>query len=249
MATCSGQTADAAQRTALNIYVSFGSLGAAYTYDQEEQTGSIGITATDSGGTTLSTGTVYVTGYSAYQVKLSSTLFGSAAYFSLPNGFRSLGATYSYDSQEETGTLTVSAKNSSSSNISSKQIYITQSATNQVKISSTILSSDVYFNLTGGGSGTPTNLGIYDTNSNLVTSKTISSAIDLWAGYKINNEWVWGSQVTLTPQSYPSRTLRCTSIEPTYPGSTSNYYYFRLEGNYSGTFSTNTNYTFYRTSW
>lgn len=47
--------------------------------------------------------------------------------------------------------------------------------------------------------------------------------------------------------SYSSKTLRCTEVTPTYPGSSSNYYYFRLEGRYS--FSANTNYTMYRTSW
>ena len=53
--------------------------------------------------------------------------------------------------------------------------------------------------------------------------------------------------VTISIPSYSSRTLRCTEIEPTYPGSSSKYYYFRLEGNYS--FNTGTNYTMYRTSW
>ncbi len=39
-------------------------------------------------------------------------------------------------------------------------------------------------------------------------------------------------------------TLRCTSVEQTYPGSVNNYYYFRLEGQHS--FNANTNYYFYR---
>lgn len=47
--------------------------------------------------------------------------------------------------------------------------------------------------------------------------------------------------------TYYSRSLRCTSVEPTYPGSPTSYYYFRLEGNYS--FNAGSNYTFYRTGW
>ena len=47
--------------------------------------------------------------------------------------------------------------------------------------------------------------------------------------------------------TYYSRNLRCTSVEPTYPGSSTSYYYFRLEGNYS--FNAGSNYTFYRTGW
>jgi len=47
--------------------------------------------------------------------------------------------------------------------------------------------------------------------------------------------------------SYTGRTLRCTSAEPTYPGSTTKIYTFTLEGNYS--FSSGSNYTMYRTSW
>jgi len=39
-------------------------------------------------------------------------------------------------------------------------------------------------------------------------------------------------------------TLRCTGVEPTYPGSSTKFYYFRLEGSYS--FSADTNYYFYR---
>ena len=51
-----------------------------------------------------------------------------------------------------------------------------------------------------------------------------------------------GSQAT-----YYGRTMVCTDIQATYPGSSSRYYYFRLEGNYA--FTKNTNYTMYRTSW
>lgn len=47
--------------------------------------------------------------------------------------------------------------------------------------------------------------------------------------------------------TYYSRTMRCTSVQPTYPGSSTNYYYFRLEGNYR--FSADTNYNMYRESW
>lgn len=45
-------------------------------------------------------------------------------------------------------------------------------------------------------------LNIYDDSSNIVTSKSISSAIHLWAGYYDNTagEWVWGTnEVVLTP--------------------------------------------------
>ena len=47
--------------------------------------------------------------------------------------------------------------------------------------------------------------------------------------------------------SYASRNMRCTSVEQTHPGSSSSYYYFRLEGDYP--FAAGTNYTFYRPSW
>ena len=53
--------------------------------------------------------------------------------------------------------------------------------------------------------------------------------------------------VPQTACNHTSKTLRCTSVEATHPGSTSNYYYFRLEGNYG--FSAGTNYSFYRSSW
>lgn len=54
---------------------------------------------------------------------------------------------------------------------------------------------------------------------------------------------------TYTPSSgtYYSKNMDCTDKEQTYPGSTTYYYYFRLEGNYS--FTVGTRYTFYRTSW
>ena len=58
---------------------------------------------------------------------------------------------------------------------------------------------------------------------------------------------IFGVTGTYEGTSYTGKTLRCTSKEQTYPGSTTYYYYFRLEGNYG--FSTNTNYTFYRESW
>ena len=47
--------------------------------------------------------------------------------------------------------------------------------------------------------------------------------------------------------AYSGRTFRCTGKEETYPGSTTYFYTFRLEGNYG--FSVNDNYTFYRTNW
>lgn len=48
--------------------------------------------------------------------------------------------------------------------------------------------------------GAPTDLGIYDTNGQIVTSQTISEAIDLWAGYKNGSGTMeWGSKVTITP--------------------------------------------------
>ena len=75
------------------------------------------------------------------------------------------------------------------------------------------------------------------------------------AQYEDDNGSYWdiGGEGTKTitvnvPQtSYYSRTMRCTGKEPTYPGSTTNIYTFTLEGSYS--FSTGSNYTFYRTSW
>ena len=57
----------------------------------------------------------------------------------------------------------------------------------------------------------------------------------------------WFEYTPGSGDTYYSKTLTCTGKENTYPGSTTYYYYFRLEGNYS--FSVNTNYTFYRTSW
>lgn len=47
--------------------------------------------------------------------------------------------------------------------------------------------------------------------------------------------------------SYTSRNLYCSSVSQTRPGATTNYYYFRLEGNYD--FSAGTSYKFYRSSW
>lgn len=75
------------------------------------------------------------------------------------------------------------------------------------------------------------------------------------AQYEDNNGSYWdiGGEGTKTitvnvPQtSYYSRTMRCTGKESTYPGSTTYRYTFTLEGSYS--FSTGSNYTFYRTSW
>lgn len=75
------------------------------------------------------------------------------------------------------------------------------------------------------------------------------------AQYEDDNGSYWdiGGEGTKTitvnvPQtSYYSRTMRCTGKEPTYPGSTTNIYTFTIEGSYS--FSTGSNYTFYRTSW
>jgi hypothetical protein len=42
-------------------------------------------------------------------------------------------------------------------------------------------------------------LGIYDTDSQIVTSKSITSAIDLWAGYNVGGSEQYGSKVTITP--------------------------------------------------
>ena len=42
-----------------------------------------------------------------------------------------------------------------------------------------------------------TSIGIYDTDSNIVTSQSITGSIDLWGGVKLNNEWIWGSKVTI----------------------------------------------------
>ena len=53
--------------------------------------------------------------------------------------------------------------------------------------------------------------------------------------------------VDVSSTSYYGRTFQCTGREQTYPGSSTYYYTFRLEGNYS--FQPGTNYTMYRTSW
>ena len=67
------------------------------------------------------------------------------------------------------------------------------------------------------------------------------------------NVWVdtsacWWDGYNSAPQTtYYSRNLYCSSVEHTYPGSSTYYYYFRLEGNYS--FSSGSTYTMYRQSW
>ena len=96
----------------------------------------------------------------------------------------------------------------------------------------------------------PSDLGIYDAYSVIIPSQTISpgNSINLWAGCNIGQTGeAWGSKVTITAGTYPSRTLRCTKKEQTYPGSTTYTYTFTLEGSYS--FSAGSSYTFYRTGW
>ena len=54
--------------------------------------------------------------------------------------------------------------------------------------------------------------------------------------------------VDVPASTYASRRMVCTSIEPTYPGSSTNFYTFRLEGNYA-MFSVGGGYDMYRSSW
>lgn len=54
--------------------------------------------------------------------------------------------------------------------------------------------------------------------------------------------------VDVPASTYASRRMVCTSIEPTYPGSSSRFYTFRLEGNYA-MFSVGGGYDMYRPSW
>lgn len=54
--------------------------------------------------------------------------------------------------------------------------------------------------------------------------------------------------VDVPASTYASRRMVCTSIEPTYPGSSTSFYTFRLEGNYA-MFSVGGGYDMYRPSW
>lgn len=58
----------------------------------------------------------------------------------------------------------------------------------------------------GQGSVSPTNLGIYDSNSNLVSGKTLSyeETFPVWAGYLTGGNWKWGSRVDI--KAPPDRT-------------------------------------------
>lgn len=49
----------------------------------------------------------------------------------------------------------------------------------------------------------PTNLAIYDGNSDVVSSATVNpgSSLYLWAGYNIGSSWTWGSRVTISGAS------------------------------------------------
>lgn len=80
-----------------------------------------------------------------------------------------------------------------------------------------------------------------------IDGDTVTATIQVYNGTSETPEDVVNVKINVPQTSYVSKTLRCTEVTPTYPGSSSNYYYFRLEGRYS--FSANTNYTMYRTSW
>ena len=80
MVTCSSRKADAAQRTALNTDA--GDISGSYSYNQEEATGTIHL---ESGSKTAN---VYLTQHSTTQVKISSTMFSSDAYFNLSVNFK-----------------------------------------------------------------------------------------------------------------------------------------------------------------
>ena len=78
---------------------------------------------------------------------------------------------------------------------SAKKLYLVLSgSTVYLKSENSKTSGTVYAQLSASG----TNLGIYDTNSALVTSQSITGSIDLWAGYKIDGTWQWGSKVTIS---------------------------------------------------
>ena len=99
-------------------------------------------------------------------------------------------------------------------------------------------------------SGTPTNLGIYDSNSNLVTGKTLSigETFPVWAGYKIGDDWTWGSQVDIVAPSDPHPTayaLYCTEGGQV-PGTSTFRYKFTMEYSSAKSFSAGNTYNFYR---
>ena len=70
--------------------------------------------------------------------------------------------------------------------------------------------------ITASGGSAPTSTGIYDTNSAVVQSQTLSrgSSIDLWGGTYYEGAWIWGSKVTITAQGNPSYnySLKCTDV-------------------------------------
>ena len=61
--------------------------------------------------------------------------------------------------------------------------------------------------ITANNADTPTNLGIYDTDSNLRSGNVNlgwDGSIDLWGGYKLGNDWYWGSKLTVKGKAFPS---------------------------------------------
>ena len=89
------------------------------------------------------------------------------------------------------------------------------------------------------------NLGIYDVNSNLVSSQTLNrgSSLDMWSGYWDGSKWVWGSKVTISAQGNPSYnySLKCTGASQ--QGGVVTYTFTTSGG---GPFSTGSNYGFWR---
>lgn len=89
------------------------------------------------------------------------------------------------------------------------------------------------------------NLGIYDVNSNLVSSQTLNrgSSLDMWSGYWDGSRWVWGSKVTISAQGNPSYnySLKCTGASQ--QGGVVTYTFTTSGG---GPFSTGSNYGFWR---